>query len=238
MDFLKSNPDLSSSYPGFAIGYIQENCAAALIGPYHALTAAECVYNITSGKWNTKLDLLRGRNCDTYLQYMVWESVTVPYQYIVHGNNEFNWAYIEYNSKFRSPVWLSITYDPKLSERYTAVTVNGYTPQGSKACLHSNICLLATNTNSKRLVQLGCDIPTSFPGAPIVANDYLISTTKSLPIYALGTMSYNNTSVSPVTRITKSMFWLLSYWMKESGYNPECQKRHRELRRIIVPLKD
>ena len=240
-DALNHGPDMTSgditSYPGFAIGYIHSGCAASLIGPYHALTAAECVYNTTSHQWNTKLNLLRGRNCDTYLQYMVWKSVMIPYQYFEHSNKEFNWAYIEYDSHQKSPVWLSITYDPELTNRFTPVIINGYTSSKPNACLYSSICILATNRESDRLVQLGCDVFTSFPGAPIMANDYLVSVTKSPPVYALGTWS-DNTSLSPVVRISKSMFWLLSYWMRDSGYNPECQKRRKELKRIIIPFEE
>ena len=77
----------TSQYPGFATGLLKSrNCTAFLIGKMSALTLADCVYDST-GRWTEDLDLWRGRNCNTYIEQMRWESVTIPYQFYQYGDS-------------------------------------------------------------------------------------------------------------------------------------------------------
>ena len=234
LDFLST-----SEYPGYAIGFLNHGggCSASLIGPYFALTTADCVYDTNTSQWNTNFDLLRGRNCSTYLQHMKWQSVKIPYEYYIYGNEDFNWAFIQYESTVKSPLWLSLTHDPNLSSRFTSVTVNGYSARKPEGCPYSSVCLLTTCIESDNLVTIGCDVNISFPGGPIIAKDYLVDTTKTLPIYALA-KDCNDSHLCSAVKITKVMFWLMCHWMKEGGYDPECQQRKVDFSRIIIPLEE
>lgn len=234
LDFLST-----SEYPGYAIGFLNhgEGCSASLIGPYFALTTADCVYNTNISQWYRNFDLLRGRNCNTYLQHLKWESVKIPYEYYIYGNEDFNWAFIQYESSVKSPLWLSLTHDPSLSSRFTAVTINGYSARKPEGCPYTTVCVITACIESTNLVTLGCDVNISFPGAPIIAKDYLVNTTKTLPIYAVG-KDCNDSHLCSAVKITKVMFWLMCHWMKEGGYDPECQQRKLEFPRIIIPLEE
>ena len=51
--------DNSNRYPYCAVEYLDSGCTAAFIGPYHAITAAHCVYNTTTNTWKQNLNLWR-----------------------------------------------------------------------------------------------------------------------------------------------------------------------------------
>ena len=46
--------------PYCAIGELDNGCSAVFIGPYHALTAASCVYNTATNTWRGNYDVIRG----------------------------------------------------------------------------------------------------------------------------------------------------------------------------------
>ena len=48
-------------YPEYAVGLLDNGCTAFLIGPYHAMTSARCVYDNKREIWEQNLDFSRGR---------------------------------------------------------------------------------------------------------------------------------------------------------------------------------
>jgi hypothetical protein len=223
------NKNVKDKYPGYAIGdLVNVSCTASLIGPFHAITSADCVYDKTNKQWKENFDLLRGYNYGTYLQHMRWKSVTIPYPFYQNGAQDFNWAYIEYQhdtDTSYSPVWLSMKYDPKLSRKFTPVTINGYIPNLFDNHMFYSYCILGNNSFNKlsvsNMMELGCSMPYAFPGGPIISDDGTKYITDILPIYAIATETRQN-MLKSVLKISREMFWLIVHWMKASGHDPDC----------------
>lgn len=212
----------SSVYPGYAIGLLtNEECTAFLVGPHHAITTAECVYDHVNREWRKDgLDLWLARDCNTIVTKLLWSSVRIPYQYYYHNNLQHNWAYIEFEPTTLSKTWLAIAYDSTLYYRFGPVTIGGYSQKKPLGCPFSMQCLTKEVERNSCLLNVACNVPLSFPGAPVVAADFIAHQTMTPPVY--GVSVGNNTSI----RFTKHMFWSVCTWMKQSGHDAGCQYEH------------
>ena len=228
----------TSQYPGFATGLLKsKNCTAFLIGKVSALTLAECVYDKNTGKWTKDLDLWRGRNCNTYISQMKWETVTVPHLYFESDESDYNWAYIKYQESSPSANWIGLSYDCQLKDKQSVhVTLNGYqqideaTDNDTIAvgCPYQCPCLLLA---SMQRTFCPFDTVLSFPGSPLVAapansrHHNYIGTSPHLFGISSGTVQ---SSVNKVTLITKEMFWLVYDLMTHNEDEPKCRAGHQE----------
>ena len=222
----------TSQYPGFATGLLKSrNCTAFLIGKTSALTLADCVYDSSTGRWTDDLDLWRGRNCNTYIEQMRWESVTIPYQFYQYGDSRQNWAYIKYHSSTSSENWIGLSYDSFLKEKTDVhVTLNGYPREkSSSGCPFQSPCLLL---GKKGQVYCSMPSPYSFPGGPLVAAP---STPASMNLPVIGNsprlygIAARNVlpSLNDVTTISEEMFWLIYDLMDSFDDKPECNLHHQ-----------
>ncbi len=222
----------TAGYPGFATGLLKsKNCTAFLIGKTSALTLAECVYNVTTGKWTEDLDLWRGRNCTTYINLMKWESVTIPRLYYTNGDDVHNWAYIKYKASTSSDNWIGLSLDYHLADKVDVhVTLGGYLNKADPSvvgCPQQCSCLLLGKMN-----QIFCpsELPFAFPGSPLVAapeNDNHNFVGVSPRLYGIAS-GFIKPSVSKVTTITEEMFWLVYDLMVHYGDKPACDVRRQE----------
>jgi len=68
--------------PYCTIGELDNGCSAVFIGPYHALTAASCVYNMATNTWRGNYDVIRRRNCNRtgtrMIGIAVWSVQGIP----------------------------------------------------------------------------------------------------------------------------------------------------------------
>ena len=130
------------------IGYLNSGCAAFLIGPYHALTAAHCVYNCSARQWlgfgTTHLDLYVGRNCRIRGRRMRWvDAVAYPSQ-CNDTTNSFNIGYdiawIKYQSDDQSPDWFGLAW--RTANPTMFIEVCGYpgNRQRTYNCLYCSRC--------------------------------------------------------------------------------------------------
>jgi len=100
--FLDDDERLSIPNSAFAhlpyctIGELDNGCSAVFIGPYHALTAASCVYNMATNTWRGNYDVIRRRNCNRTGTRMigiacaVWSVQGIPQ--ITYHNTIMHWS--------------------------------------------------------------------------------------------------------------------------------------------------
>ena len=222
----------TEGYPGFATGLLKsKNCTAFLIGKTSALTLAECVYNVTTGKWTEDLDLWRGRNCSTYINLMKWESVTIPRLYYTNGDDIHNWAYIKYTASTPSANWIGLSLDYNLADKVDVhVTLSGYLNKAETnvvGCPQQCSCLLLGKMN-----QIFCpsELSFAFPGSPLVAAPEADSHNfvgLSPRLYGIAS-GFIKPSVGKVTTITEEMFWLVYELMVHYDDKPTCNVRRQE----------
>ena len=226
------NPIDIANYPGYAIGLLtSKNCTAFLIGPYHALTLAECVYNATTKRWITELDLWLARNCSTYSNRMKWASVTIPRQYFTEGNTSYNWAYIEFDKSNPSKSWIGLSYDNMFSRISPPVTMNGYCNEKPYGCPYSTLCMVVDDpekNDHRFLVNCGITPIVSFLGGPVIASPYLPNSAVpgSTPRLFGISSKYLEPNLYEAVNIKEEIFWLLYTWMDKSGHTPTCNIRY------------
>ena len=212
----------TSTYPGYAMGLLTNNrCTAFLVGPYHAITTAECVYDAIRREWHTDgMDMWLARDCNTMVTKLLWSSVKIPHQYYAFRNPQHNWAYIEFDPASGSDVWLPFAYDSTLQYRYGPVVVGGYPPDKPLGCPFSIRCLTRRVEEDSCMLSVSCNTPATFPGGPVVAADFIARRTETPPVY--GVIVQNRKAI----RFTRTMFWLICSWMEQSGHEPGCQNNH------------
>lgn len=230
----------TSRYPGFATGMLKSrNCTAFMIGRISALTLAECVYDWKNKQWTKDLDLWRGRNCDTYINLMKWETVTIPHLYYHRGDEDYNWAYIQFNDDTHSDNWIGLNYDCQLTHKADVhVTLSGYQEEYVDAgCPYQCRCILL---GKKSQTYCPSNFPFALRGSPLVAatsipmedNPDYIGTSPRLYGIASGAVQ---ASINKVTMITEEMFWLVYHLMGYFKDKPNCDATRQEwlIKRVV-----
>lgn len=235
------NPMDTSQYPGFATGMLKSrNCTAFMVGRASALTLAECVYDWNNQHWIKNLDLWRGRNCDTYVSLMIWKTVTIPQLYYEYGDEDYNWAYIQYDDDMPSDNWIGLSFDSKLPHKADVhVTLSGYQEeQLDGGCPYQCRCILLEAKKNK--MYCPSNFPFTLLGSPLVAatsipiesNPNYIGTSPRLYGIASGSIQ---ASINKVTMISEEMFWLVYYLMSYNNDQPTCDANRQEwlIQRIV-----
>ncbi len=231
----------TSQYPGFATGMLKsKNCTAFMIGRVSALTLAECVYDKTTGIWTQELNLWRGRNCNTFINHMKWETVTIPSLYFHSDDNDYNWAYIKYEESTPSENWIGLSFDCQLKNKEDVhVTLSGYQRLEEEyndeindtialGCPYQCSCLLLA---SAQRTFCPSDSRFAFPGSPLVAapanphSHNYIGTSPRLYGIASGSIQ---SSINKVTLITEESFWLIHHLMEYNEDIPTCRIGQQE----------
>jgi len=96
--------------PYCAIGELDNGCTAVFIGPYHALTAASCVYNTATNIWRGNYDVIRGRNCNRAGTRMTGTAAWSVTGYTTNHLPQHNYALIITSSTRQSPCWVALGY--------------------------------------------------------------------------------------------------------------------------------
>lgn len=207
-------------YPEYGVGILENSCTAFMIGPKHALTTANCVYNHTTDVWEEDLDFWRGRNGDQYLEKMKWNSVLIPYEFYSTGKPEQNWALIKFDSE--SPVWLRIAHSKKL--RDVAMTVYGYLPDDHPyGTMYNSICRSDPLQPHEMCLDIQCGTDQKFSGGPVLKG-YNFQRSKMPLVYAIS-VSYDYSYAHRAINIHEDLFWSLCYFMKKEGHDAECGER-------------
>ena len=204
-------------YPEYGVGILENSCTAFMIGPKHALTTANCVYDHDSNMWEDDLDFWRGRNGDHYLDKMVWSSVLIPHDFFTAGKLEKNWALIEFDTE--SPVWLRIAHSKKLQD--IAMTVYGYLPDDHPyGTMYNSICRSNLQQVHEETLDIQCGTDQKFSGGPVLKG-YKFQRSKMPLVYAVS-VSYDYLYAHQAVNIHEELFWSLCYFMKNGGHDLEC----------------
>ena len=213
---------MSSFYPEFAIGLLENGCTAFLVGPRHALTTADCVYNVSSGSFKSDFNFWRGRNLNTFLQKMEWSEVILPFNFYSSASSYSggNWALISYKISSASPVWLKMGYSKNTIN--LSFTVTGYLGSKPYGELYSTTCDNQNVTSGQSLLNLTCASNEMFNGGPILKG-YNFHRSKMPVVYGISQSNNVATSSHYVGVVFHpKLFWSLCFFMTESGYNPKC----------------
>lgn len=222
-------------YPEFAIGRLENGCTAFLVGPYHALTTAKCVYDFNNRLWEKKLDFLRAQNGTEYLQRMEWEELYIPREFFEQNSDDFDWALILFNRSHPSPVWHPFMYCPgKCPEHYS--TAYGY--KNWNMILKE--CEVFEEECHKRVEMQCCQNDVAnFHGGPIFGG-YGFDGSKILPVVGISTYSNEETAAElesksneiakeeiifdSALKIDSEIFWMVCMLMENSGFDSDCKK--------------
>ena len=210
--------------PYCAVGYLANGCTATLVGPYHALTAAHCVYNIQTRRWKpfSDMTLYRRRDCSSYGDRMVATNAYATVGYTQQYRQDYDWALIVYRSSDRSPCYLGFAYYTTWPE--VGLDVTGYPSDKSTGCSYrpmwSGSCHYSRSSTSGLEIAYRCD--TYGNSGSALYGERKIASNSDLKRYVVGvhahTGRYTNFNSGP--RITRDRFYLIVGWMRGTGYDP------------------
>ncbi|XP_064388671.1 uncharacterized protein LOC135336756 [Halichondria panicea] len=238
-----------SDYPEYAIGRLDNGCTAFLVGPYHALTLAHCVFNrfwrqkwkrYNGGRipvyrqrtdevylnqgWKETIDFLRGRNEQQYLQRMEWEEVYIPQTYFSQSEIDDwsrSWAVIVFNEAHSSPVWIPFSFcSEKLA---SAVTAYGYFNRLQRSWRSDSTRMDFVDCTVGSVLSCGLQGLYDGYGGPLVINGRSIDNTKMAPVVGINGRR-NSYSRDPAIFINPEMFWSICSLLSRNGYEPGCGK--------------
>lgn len=206
-------------YPEYGVGILENNCTAFLIGPRHALTTANCVYDYDTGVWEDELDFWRGRNGDEYLAKMLWEQVVISAKYFVTGDDAHNWALITFTEDSASSVWLKIAYSQQVHD--VVMTVYGYLPDEHPwGVMYSTVCRSDYFQNDTNSLSIQCGTGQKFNGGPILKG-YNFQRSKMPLVYGLS-IAHHYSYAHKAVNFHPSLFWTLCHLMQKDGFDAKC----------------
>lgn len=214
--------DNSYRYPYCAVGLLDSGCTAAFIGPYHAITAAHCVYDTDTNTWKNNLNMWRRRTCNNRGERMYWSQVWSVTGFTQDHRQDHDYALIAYDSNNPSPCYLPFGYRSSWPDY--GFDIFGYPEdkQSVSGCSYASMwftsCHFSDTVNFGRRYRFRCDILPGNSGSALYAERgdssgrrvvYGVNTQQS------STWNYGN-------RLDRARFCRIVGWMKESGYTPMC----------------
>ena len=216
-------PDTSSN-PYCAIGRIDYGCTAVFIGPYHALTAAHCVYNRTRRTWRSNLNIYRGRTCTSPGRRMIWRRVRAVTGYVNEGKPEYDYALIIYDSRNPSPCWLSFGYNEAWSN--VGFDVVGY-PLDKGGCTYQPMwfssCHYSTTAHQGLSLAYRCNTAVGNDGSALYGEWKGHPTPGRRAVYGVNAYQASNGAWNFGPRINLDRYNQIVQWMVESGYRPTTE---------------
>ena len=215
--------------PYCVVGYLASGCTATLIGPYHALTAAHCVYNKDTKKWKpfSELNLYRKMDCNARGVLMYARRAWSVVGYTQQHKYEYDYALIIYDSSYHSPCYLSFGYFNPWS--HVGFDLTGYPVDkcNLKGCSYCSMwfgsCHYSETVNAGLRLRYRCDMTNGNSGSALYGewkdsnyvHKYVYGVNAQQSVAKTGKNSWN---WGP--RITRDRFYQIIGWMQDSGYNP------------------
>ena len=211
-------------FPYCAVAELDNGCTATFISPYHAITAASCVYNRLTRQWRrTEMNAYRRRNCNSPGVRHTWTRVFATVGYTSRGLANYNYALITYRQ--RATCWLPFGYyDPWPG---TGVDITGY-PSDKRAsrvpgCSYDSMwrssCYYSRTypTTGENSLLYKCD--TLGNGGSALYGNTGSGVRAVYGVHAYSSIiSGQRWNRGP--RITRARFYQIVGWMRQTGYNP------------------
>jgi V8-like Glu-specific endopeptidase len=211
----------TSGNPYCAVGRIDYGCTAVFIGPYHAITAAHCVYDRSTRSWRNNLDMNRARTCNSRGQRMIWSRVRSVVGYITEGRPEYDYALIIYDSRNPSPCWLSFGYSEPWSN--VGLDVIGYPLDKPDTCFYnrmwSSSCHYSETAHQGLSLIYRCDTALGNDGSALYGESR--GDARGIrAVYGVNAYEDSNGVWNFGPRINEDRYDQITQWMVESGYHP------------------
>lgn len=219
-----------SGLPFCAIGQMANGCTAFLVSPYHAITSAKCVYNLTSGQFYPRatFNLYRGRSCNSAGTLMLSRGAIAPFGYTGLGNSSWNFALVAYNTDRPSSCYMSFSADPYTTWPNQGFDVIGY-PHDQYAdlrpsCIYNTMtfssCHYSLTTLDGNFYAYRCDTSDGTAGAPLLGEYQSTSYTQRI---ALGVNFYEGVTYNYGVRFNREKFCAVVDWAQRyTGYTFTC----------------
>ena len=215
--------------PYCAIGYLASGCTATLIGPYHALTAAHCVYDTDTNTWKSlnEMTLYRRRDCNSYGDVMYATQAWSVTGYTQDHKDEYDYALIIYSSNDQSPCYLGFGYSSPWTE--VGFDLTGYPQDKSNldGCSYPSMwfssCHYSKTAAAGLQLKYRCDMLPGNSGSALYGEKKEDS---SVSRYVYGVNTHQSAATTGENswnwgpRITQYRFYQIVGWMEGSGYYP------------------
>ncbi len=212
----------TSAHPYCATGFLDRGCTATFIGPYHALTAAHCIYDVDTDTYTIdKANMWRGRTCNDSGERMYVSHVWVVSGFVTDHKQDYDYALIKYDRP--SPCWLSFGY----SDNWPGIgfDIFGYPQDKSdvSGCTYESMwftsCHYSEIIDSGRRYTFRCDILPGNSGSALYAEEKG-AVSGNRVVY--GVNSHEGSTWNYGNSINRDRFCQIVGWMSGSGYTPLC----------------
>lgn len=228
----------SHEFPQCAIARLTTGCTAFFITPYHALTAAHCVYSWRYGWKHSRINLWRERNCNHRGN---WTTCSRVFSVLGHTHMHmyhYDYALIEMDPEGeRAPCWLGIGFHhPWENPSHFNLNTLGYPsdkrPYNSQPeCSYEAMWLSNCNESysyQQYLIQW-CDVISGNSGSPLFSE---VEGNKIVyGIHAQSVGEYVNRKLVGLwnqgPRITPLRFYQILRWIGMFGNKANQENRRR-----------
>ena len=224
-------------YPHCAFGQLVNaigSCTLIMVGPYHALTAAHCVYNRSTRRHVTGGYAYIGRTCNKWGTHVRVSTVTTYAEYTRDGDLAYDYACLLLDrTAIRTSCYMGFAYrDPMPTVSMTVCGYPGDKSPNPYRCMYCGNCNDArrecstrttgwwsrkktiTTCNDER-IQYTCDSVSGVSGGPAYTSDH--DSTSNIYVYGVHSHGHRGKRINLASRVSKKKFKDTCLWLQRNG---------------------